>query len=211
MPIWKHLGIKSKAFHCTIEFDLTERGDIMNGETHVTIGLAATTTMMAYGIMQPEILPLCAAALGSLLPDIDHDRGGINARLGINKGAYVLLAAGILYYRRDVVTIVIAAILLVIGFSRHRAITHSLIALIALYLGTYNIDTAIRLGLIVGYGSHLISDFFTKQGIELLYPNKNNYKAPITITTGKAGEWVVASLVSVGLVLNIMKIVPRLF
>lgn len=182
----------------------------MKGETHAVIGVAITTTLMATGYMKPEIFPVAAAAIASLLPDIDHDKATINVRLGINKGSYLLLAAALIYYVQTPWAYASAVILAVVGLSRHRAITHSLLAIVVLFGLTMNLQSGIRIGLMVGYSSHLFTDFFTKQGIEIFYPIKKNYKAPVTITTGKWAESIVGGLATILVVLNGWKLLPTL-
>lgn len=182
----------------------------MNGETHVTVGVAATTTLMAVGVIEPAIVPLAAAAIASLLPDIDHDKATINARLGINKTAYVLAAGVLLYYSQDVKTIIISLALIAIGFSKHRAITHSLLAVVMVYLAMKftGVQNSIMVAAMIGYVSHLASDFFTNKGIELFFPHPKRIKFPITITTGGAIEWVISSLASVLIIYNVIRILP---
>jgi len=181
----------------------------MKGETHVTIGVATTTALMVGGIISPGIIPVAAAAIGSLLPDIDHDNSSINNRLKMSKGAYILLAAGLLYYSRNPIAYAAAAILIVIGFSRHRAITHSLISVAGMYFLTEYLSDAIQLGVMIGYVMHLVADFFTKQGIELLFPYGKNFKSPITISTGNAVELLISAMASLYVVYNVMMLVNR--
>lgn len=176
----------------------------MKGETHVTIGVATTTALMVGGIMAPGIVPIAAAVVGSLLPDIDHDNSSINNRLKMSKGAYILLAAGLLYYSKDPIAYAAAVILIVIGFSRHRAITHSLISVVGMYFLTGYLSDAIQLGVMVGYVMHLFADFFTKQGIELLFPYGKNFRSPITITTGKTVELMISAVATLYLGYNVI-------
>lgn len=176
----------------------------MKGETHVTIGVATTTALMVGGMMAPGIVPIAAAAVGSLLPDIDHDNSSINNRLKMSKGAYILLAAGLLYYSKDPIAYAAAAILIVIGFSRHRAITHSLISVAGLYFLTGYLSDVIQMGVMVGYAMHLFADFFTKQGIELLFPYGKNFRSPITITTGKTVELMISAVATFYLGYNVI-------
>lgn len=182
----------------------------MKGETHTTIGIAVATSLMVSGIVEPAIFPVAAAAVGSLLPDIDHDKASINVRLGINKGAYIILAAVLIYYIRTPMAYTSAAVLVLVGLSRHRAITHSLLAMVILYLITMKLQMEIRTGLLIGYGAHLVADFFTKKGIEILYPSKKNYKAPLTISTGKSAEWIVMSLATMIVLYNGWKLLQML-
>jgi inner membrane protein len=174
----------------------------MKGETHVTIGVATTTALMTSGVLAPGIMPVVAAVIGSLLPDIDHNNSSINNRLMMSKGAYILLAAGLLYYSRQPLTYVAAAILLLIGFSRHRAITHSLVALVGLYVLTGYFSDAIQIGVMVGYAMHLVADFFTKQGIELLFPYGKNFRSPLTISTGNGIEYLVSAAALLSVIYN---------
>lgn len=181
----------------------------MKGETHVTIGVATTTALMVGGVITPGIIPIAAAAVGSLLPDIDHDNSSINNRLKMSKGAYILLAAGLLYYSRDPIAYAAAAILIVIGFSRHRAITHSLISVAGMYFLTGYLSDAIQLGVMIGYTMHLFADFFTKQGIELLFPYGKNFRSPITISTGKTIEILISAMATLYVAYNVMTLVNR--
>lgn len=163
----------------------------MKGETHVTLGVATATTLMALNLIEPSVITIGCAAVASLLPDVDHDGAYLNKRFGLSNMAFVVIAFALLYYTRTVETYIAAAVLILIGLSRHRAITHSLIAVIGLFLATRTLVVDIRLGLLIGYSSHLLSDFFTHSGIEVFYPNKKNYKFPITIRTGKSVEKIV--------------------
>ncbi|MBP1890544.1 inner membrane protein [Clostridium moniliforme] len=79
---------------------------------------------------------------------------------------------------------------------KHRGFTHSLLFLIILFLICKILITktnenvlviTICYGFLVGYISHLILDLITKEGIELLYPIKFNFKI-FFIKTNSNGE-----------------------
>ena len=182
----------------------------MKGETHCIIGMAVSTTLITADVVQPSAVLFAAAAAGSYLPDIDHGHGKINISLGLTKLSYLALAAAVLYYRVSSETILIALILLGIGFSRHRGVTHSLLALVGLFCITNSLPMAVQVGLLTGYAAHLASDFFTDQGIELLFPWGRNFRAPVTITTGKWGERLVAGCFSAIALCNIILMTPEI-
>ncbi|WP_161629785.1 metal-dependent hydrolase [Desulfogranum japonicum] len=181
----------------------------MKGETHFIIGMAVTTTLVTANVIVPSIFLFASAAAGSYLPDIDHGNGKINVSLGLTKVSYLALAILVLYYKVNSETIIIALVLLAVGFSHHRGITHSFLALVSLFCITDNLPGSIQAGLVVGYATHLLSDFCTDQGIELLYPWGKNFRAPLTITTGKWGERLVAGCCSVIAICNILLMTPE--
>lgn len=178
----------------------------MQGKTHVTIGLTAVTTTMACGLIPIEITPLIGAIIGSLLPDIDHDKATINSSLNINKTAYVFFAAIILYFKQDITSLLIALMLLGVSFSKHRALTHSLLALGVLTIVSIKLDNQFKYALIIGYGLHLMADYFTNKGIEIFFPYKKRYSSPITISTGKTSEKIIWSIMSIMLFYNAIEL-----
>ncbi|MDY6011954.1 metal-dependent hydrolase [Clostridium sp.] len=79
---------------------------------------------------------------------------------------------------------------------RHRGFTHSLLAMIILYIFIEKfiqisnddiIIVSMCYGFFIGYASHLILDLITKEGIELLYPFKKNISI-FFIKTNSNGE-----------------------
>lgn len=79
---------------------------------------------------------------------------------------------------------------------RHRGFTHSLIAILILYIFIKNfikisnediIIISMCYGFFIGYVSHLILDLITKEGVELLYPFKKNISI-FFIKTNSNGE-----------------------
>jgi inner membrane protein len=134
----------------------------MTGRTHLTIGLAVGLALAQTMQAPPKesALIIAAAALGSLLPDIDHPQSMLS---GFIPGAGLLSI-----------------------FTRHRGITHSLLFCVLLpavlwyaisSAGNLAIPYIYALSIIAGMVSHLLSDMLTPAGVPLLYPFRANWKA----------------------------------
>lgn len=120
----------------------------MMGHTHVAIGLAAGLGVgMTTHVGMPDLLILVGiAGAAALLPDVDHPNGSIRQKLGI---------------------------LGHVGFFwlKHRGITHTFLALLAVSAAVLHfLPYGLALAVIVGYGSHLISDMMTRAGLPVLWP-----------------------------------------
>lgn len=66
-------------------------------------------------------------------------------------------------------------------FFKHRGFLHSLLSLFLFTFLFYWIETKLGItglscGIFIGYLSHLIADFTTKQGVRLLWPINKFYK-----------------------------------
>lgn len=73
----------------------------------------------------------------------------------------------------------------------HRGITHSLLALAAVYVGSFSLfPVYIAWAALAGYASHLIADIVTERGIMLFYPLPYRVRLGL-ISTGSMGEWVI--------------------
>lgn len=132
---------------------------------------------------------LILTLFGSLLPDIDHPTSTFGRR----------------------VRFISYPLSLIFG---HRGITHSFIAIFILaylivrvanggfgFAGTY---LYYLVPIIVGYLSHLASDFLTPSGVPLLYPHRRRFSLPLIINS--AVEFLVYSLTlifSIHLTLNL--------
>ncbi len=184
----------------------------MRGDTHLKIGVAALTGSVLMGVVNLEMMPLLAGSVASVLPDVDHDKAAINQALHMNKFLYALMGGIALYYAYrntghiSAKTAVIATILIAVGFSRHRALTHSLMAIAAVFLLMQPLGGQMQYAVTIGYASHIISDCFTDSGAELLYPSKKRYKAPITIRTGGMAESIVSIVALIVVFLNVFMI-----
>lgn len=99
-----------------------------------------------------------AAAVGGLLPDLDHPKSALGRRLRL-------------------ISLPLSA---VVG---HRGITHSLLAVSALLGLLIYATSAPFLGrwdglispLIIGYLSHILGDSMTPSGVPLLWPHKRRF------------------------------------
>ena len=136
----------------------------MTGRTHLALGILVGLAASHYFGATPEntLAITVAAAIGSLLPDIDHPQSIIS---GYIPGSGIVLNG-------------------ILGV-RHRGITHSLLFIVlfnfgvAAWLIVYKTPIAfspIWLGFSLGMTSHLIADMLTPQGIPLLYPLRGNFK-----------------------------------
>jgi inner membrane protein len=146
---------------------------IMMAVSHVVVG-GALWAGVAYATGQPtEPTALGLAALGSLLPDIDHPGSWAGKRMAL-------------------ISIPLAAL---IG---HRGLTHSLlaIAVFALLLALLGPDH-LAAPLAVGYLSHLLADSLTLSGVPLLWPSKRPFGLRL-IRTGSLPEIALIAALGAG-------------
>ena len=141
----------------------------MMAGSHVVAGAAlwAVTAKLAGGPpADPQALAL--AALGALLPDIDHPQSWAGRKL---KPISVPLA-------------------FMVG---HRGVTHSLLAVLggiaALVMLGFDGWAA---PLVIGYLSHLAADALTPSGVPLLWPWKQRFGIGLC-PTGGLMEWLVVA------------------
>lgn len=171
-------------------------------KTHITVGTTLTSIVaLSAGV---KITPafILAAAFGSIMPDMDHPGGAINNKILLVKNnlfksiTYVALAIALVYYGPKYfdryIFFYIAPALIVIAFSHHRGITHSLLGLAGIWLILslikHRYEVNIIFPCVVGMGTHILLDMFNPEGVELLAPYKKNFRFPITITTGSIWE-----------------------
>lgn len=148
----------------------------MFGRTHILIGVAGWV-VAAETLGQPlSVESLAAAALGSLLPDIDHPRAMLGRRL-----------PGVSHIIRAV--------------AGHRGFTHSAFAVVLLVLGLNALSPANwHLALVLGMASHLMADMLTPGGIPLLWPVKMRIRSPLVFRSGGVVEYSLNFAVLGGLV-----------
>lgn len=182
----------------------------MTGKTHITVGIVAGLTLATGYSLESGIILTAASAIGSLIPDLDHPRSKINQRVLLFKNrlfkiiTYSCTGAGLIYLGSlldpsiNKMLRFLGLALILVGISRHRGFTHSLLGLVlfstVVYIGTseFNVHEA-YVGFIVGYVSHLALDIITTQGIELLFPIKKNIKLPLNIRTNPAIERIIVA------------------
>lgn len=147
----------------------------MMAGSHVVLG-AASWAVAANLSGLPADAPeaLAAAALGALLPDIDHPQSWAGRRM---RAVSVPLA-------------------LVVG---HRGITHSLIAVVAGIVALALLGTGwIAAPVIVGYLSHLAADSLTPSGVPLLWPNRRRFTFNLCRTGSIVEITLVAAIAVIG-------------
>jgi inner membrane protein len=114
-----------------------------------------------------EVQGTMAAAVGSLLPDLDHPESALGRRLP----------------------------LISVPLSRlvgHRGVTHSLLAVVGLFgvlLAVVAIPAYQGLGglimpLVMGYLSHILGDAMTPSGVPLFWPKRRTYSLNLFKTWG---------------------------
>lgn len=188
----------------------------MNSKSHITIGTAAAFLINPVINVPLTITTIFSAAFGSMIPDLDHPQSVLNQKIlpmKRNKAnkiiIYTLFGGTILYINHinfnSVILNLLGAILIMIGISHHRSFTHSAIGVFLFYMTIHLFIQeygyiAEGISFMIGYVSHLLSDFFTDQGIEILYPiNGKNYKAPLRFSTGGRVE----DLLSIGAIIYV--------
>lgn len=148
----------------------------MTGKTHFSAGLIAGTgaaIALALPASTASIFVGCAA-LGSLLPDIDHP----NSRVG-RKALPVSVAINVV--------------------AGHRKLFHSLLPYVAGVIALTVLFPEYKLyALALGMGCllHLFLDSLTPEGVPFLYPFSKHRTSFLKIRTGGVWEW----LFSVGMI-----------
>ncbi len=142
--------------------------------SHIVIGATAWAVTAKVSGMTSSPAMIGMAALGALLPDIDHPGSWAGRRF---RAVSVPLAA-------------------LVG---HRGVTHSLIATFLLAVGLYFYGTgAIIAPLLVGYASHLAADSLTPSGVPWLWPWKRTFSLNLFRTGSFAEYLLTACLAAVG-------------
>ncbi|GBG95616.1 membrane protein [Ligilactobacillus salitolerans] len=152
----------------------------MEYKTHLVSTFVLGLPLMASG-GQVDLLNLGMLGLGSLLPDIDHPQSFLGKRNKIASG-------------------------LTNKTFGHRKGTHSLAALVVVYIGMTLIavnyltaqGTYTAFWLTFGYLCHLLEDSFSKEGVNWLWPKKKKQKRSsskmLFYQTGKLTEYLVLGL-----------------
>jgi len=142
----------------------------MMAGSHVVVGAAAwAIAAKLTGAPPADPQALGAAALGALLPDIDHPQSWAGRKL-------------------RPISVPIA---MVFG---HRGITHSLLAVLAgVAILAFMGGQWMAAPVVVGYLSHLAADGMTPSGVPLLWPAKRRF----TLNLCDTGSFIEMGLVAV--------------
>ncbi|MFD1394420.1 metal-dependent hydrolase [Kroppenstedtia eburnea] len=156
----------------------------MTGKTHAALGMAsgvvATWATGAEGV--DVVWTMVVSTVAALFPDIDEPSSKINQVLF---GSFprkvrpltlslvaMALVIGVFIWEGPLWLTLFSLFLVGVSFASHRGMTHSLFALAFMtgvaYLAFPDYVWAVSLG----YGSHLIADAMTIQGIPLWWPSK---------------------------------------
>lgn len=159
----------------------------MTGSTHIAGGILAAEILLA--VMRPElressqILLISGAALGSLVPDIDHATSKISNR-NIKFKLFGVAAQNILGHRGLVHSPIVGSLFSMIVY---------LLASKAISAGNLPADVKMLLPLffLLGYISHLVLDSLNPAGIEWLWPFRKKRYRMARIKPRSAKEWII--------------------
>ena len=163
----------------------------MLGKTHLAVGLAASLAIMRPYSVQELFIGIGAAAIGSLIPDIDvgtsdsHRDADIVTVMTVASIVVVAIADFIFHVgvsdvilRQDRLMRLLPSALLFIGvcaFGKeqpHRSFMHSILAMVILTFLVGIVIPIASLYFAIGFASHLITDLFNFKEVRLLYPMK---------------------------------------
>lgn len=147
----------------------------MMAGSHIVAGAALWAVTVKLGGGAPaEPAALAAAALGALLPDIDHPQSWAGRKFRM----------------------ISVPLSLMVG---HRGVTHSLLAVVGCIVALAMLGTSSLLAPVaVGYLSHLAADGLTPSGVPLLWPHRRRF----TLNLCQTGSLVEIGLMAVVAVLG---------
>lgn len=127
----------------------------MKGHTHLIFAIVLGTLYFDYFTVGDWLLKLGFAftlIVGALLPDIDEKQSTVS-------------------HKHPILHSIAASL------DKHRGIFHSIWIPVIMFLVAhfvisryFSIPSLLLMGLFIGYGSHLLADSFTVQGIKPLHP-----------------------------------------
>lgn len=150
----------------------------MLGRTHIAIGILCALLILPFISVPSKLLFVALAAVGSLLPDVDHKDSKINKLVPVTRMLPKLF--------------------------RHRGFFHSVFPPVAfLAAGWYFREEFVFYSLAFGYVTHLVSDGLTKMGVNYLHPVSTwHMRGPVE--TGTLTETFIFLGVIVGIGLNLL-------
>jgi inner membrane protein len=157
------------------------------GHTHALIGscLALGVAIETHADPKTTLLLLAVGGFAAILPDIDHPRAPLRRKLG--------LLGNLLF-----------------GRLKHRGLTHTLIAIVAIASGSlFALPHPLGAVVVLGYVSHILSDMITVSGLPVFWPysDQDYHLIPkrFCMTTNTWPE----HLISLGLVVAIGSQIPH--
>lgn len=147
----------------------------MMAGSHIVVGAALwalTARLSELDAIAPQ--SLAAAALGSLLPDIDHPHSWAGRK----------------------VPFISIPLSLLLG---HRGLTHSALAVVACAMVLAIMGTGwLAAPVVVGYLSHLLADGLTPSGVPLMWPSKRRFTLNLCRTGSLTEIAIVAAIAIAG-------------
>jgi inner membrane protein len=144
---------------------------VFSGIIHVIIGCLGMAIWATHFQMDPDPLIILGAAIGSLIPDMDHPQAMINQKLlFINRKWFKVFFYGFAGYlilldmaHGQLGFILLGVFLILTGFSKHRGFTHRMYGAVFFALMTYIIGLQYNkeifaFSIILGYFLHLAAD-----------------------------------------------------
>ena len=177
----------------------------MQGRTHLVIGTAIAAALRTSAPLPVLLTGCCAAAVGSLIPDLDAD--GSKGNRGVSRVAAMILIIFVLTVLLDTYahlslyeeirrqlsgrTGLIAALIFLficgIGLlGPHRSVMHSITAGCLLSACVYVLLPDAWACFAAGFASHLFLDLLNSKGLPLFFPLKKRYSLKLF----RAGGWV---------------------
>ena len=148
-------------------------------KTHLAFGLLVALVLEKYLPVQNSLIYFSLVLFGALLPDIDHPKSFIGKR-------FKILSKIISF------------------FAGHRGILHSALFAVVLCGVLYKfVGPFYGISLFVGYLSHIVSDAFSQEGINFLYPFANLHLRGF-IKVGSSGETVLFLFLIVLIILQFL-------
>lgn len=137
----------------------------MSGSAHLAFGIS--NGLLIVHVMRPEPIAglaiLGSTAAASLIVDIDTRNSKVGNKFPITS-------------------------FLINSLCGHRTLLHSPFVLMILYLLVKRY--LVGIGIVVGYGGHLIQDLMTKGGIPIFYPVKKKHYSLLPFKTGGVSDWL---------------------
>lgn len=163
----------------------------MTRNTHLATGIAVSLA----AVMPPDFLSLavciCAAALGSTIPDIDvsssKPRKELNTIVGISITSIVVLIALELIFHIGIYEKIeseVKILRILLGFTlflllglfgtktKHRTFTHSIVGVLIFSASICLAFPSATVSFTIAMTSHILLDFLNKKRVKLFYPLK---------------------------------------
>lgn len=176
----------------------------MQGKTHLVVGITSALLIMQPNAFNDLVMGIGAAAVGSLISDIDVETSVSHKKADyIVRGSILMIlilaaldfsgkmsvwnhiSANELWIHK-IVGLCILLVICAYGKEQpHRSLMHSLIVLAALGWCIKLLIPSAYMYFCIGLLSHLGLDVFNKKGIQLFYPYKKRYCLRLCSSDGK--------------------------